>query len=530
MTNLFRRSFVRSAVAALLIVLTSLCGTTDVYAQSGEDLAKGLLRALIESTLEKDQRKRDRRDPFRSADPQPEQRQKLQQLRKITATCAQEASALSAVLNTDARRDYHVRHHLPAALQFEATATAVRRETTAATDPAELIDPCRQMNSQWLTLSYKLRNQHGVSPQTLVVLDRLEQLDSQYCEVLEIQQQFDNRQLVRTSDLLSAELRHLSEELHYTVPSSATRTRLIRQLQALQLQADNLANLVTDSRQPDFVVQEYRRLYHDWVVLESDLDRYRLRPITRIVQRVDAAQQTMHGLLRLEYGFDRRLARHLVSDVESTMSELFRQITLADLASLPDSEEILDATDTTYGTLQHLNDMVKYGETREEIGEAWVFMDEAWNLLAYYLDSMQHPQVQLRLEEIRRLLTALQQTVGVTVAWDHARMLHQASGLETIAGGILQAVQRWHRTVGVTDNRRIREARELVVHCHELEQRIARRRDQTQIHEKCDHITEAWQHLRSYLQECRTADRETLQRLAASFTPELVHIRTALPE
>lgn len=530
MTNRFRRSFVRSVVTALLIVLTWIFGTTHVYAQSGEDLAKGLLRALIESTLEKDQRRRSGRDPFRPAELQPGQRQKLQQLRTITATCAQEASALSAVLNTDAGRDYHVRHHLPAAIQFEATAAAVRRETAAATDPAELIDPCRQMNSQWLTLSYQLRNQRGVSPQTQAVLDRLEQLDSQYCALLEIQQQFDNRQLVRTSDLLSAELRHLREELHYTVPVSATRTRLMRQLQGLRLQADHFANLVTDSRHPDFVVQEYRRLHHDWVVVESDLDRYRHRAITRIVQRVDAAHQTIHGLLRLEYGFDRRLVRHLAADLESTVSELFQQITLADLMSLPDSDKILDATDTAYGALQRLTEVVKYSETREEIGEVWVFMDEAWNLLAYYLDSMRNPQVQLHLEEIRGQLTALQQTVGVTVAWDHARMLQRASALETIADGMRQAVQRWHRTAGVSDNQRIRETRELVVHCHELEQRIARRRDRTQIHEECDHITAAWQHLRPYLQECRTSDRETLERLAAAFTPELVHIRTALPE
>ena len=36
--------------------------------------------------------------------------------------------------------------------------------------------------------------------------------------------------------------------------------------------------------------------------------------------------------------------------------------------------------------------------------------------------------------------------------------------------------------------------------------------------------------LRPYLKECQTPERETLERLTAGFTPELICIRTSLPE
>jgi hypothetical protein len=529
MVSAGKRSFIRSLFVALITVSIAASGIGRVHAQSGEDIAKGLLRALIDSRVEKNRRKHGGRDPFRAPQPGPANQQ-LQQLRAISANYAQETSTLSAVLNTDARRDYHVRQHLPAALQLEATAAAVRQQTASGRNHVGLVDTYRQLNSEWLTLSHQLRNQHGLSSQSIAVLDRIGQLDGQYCALLNIQQQFDNRQLVRASDLLSAELRRLGEELQYGVPASATRTRLIRKLQSLQQQAGYFANLVSDSQRLDVVVQEYQRLYQNWNALTPDLDRYSKRSITRSVQRVVTAQQSIHSLLRLDYGLDKRLVQHLIRDVDATMIELFQKITLSDLMELPDSPEVAGAADTAYGTLQHLADVVNRNEPRQEIGEAWVYMDEAWRLLAYYLSSAHNPQVQHHLEEISGQLAALQQTVGVTVAWDYREMVRRSASLETFAEGISKAVQRWHRTAGIQDNHRTQEAQELISHCHELEQLIVGRRAPAQIREECDHIVEAWQHLRPYLRECQTVERETLERLTDGFTPELIHIRTSLPE
>ena len=527
MTTSSRRSHLCYVVTALLTVSIAASGVSHVCAQSGDDLAKGLLRALIESRLEKDRRRRVGRDPFR---PVGQATREIEQLRTISATYAQEATALSAVLNTDARRDYHVREHLPATLQFEATAAVVRQQTAAARNHATLADTYRQLNSQWLTLSHQLRHQHGVSPQAIAILDRIGILDQQYCALLGIQQQFDHRQLVRAADLLSAELRHLGEALQYAVPASATRARLIRNLQRLQQQAGYFANLAADNPQLEQVVREYQRLYQSWVGLEVDLDRYRNRSVTRGVQRVAAAQQTVHGLLRLDFGLDKRLVQHLIRDVETAMTELFQQITLADLMNLADSDEVASAADTAYGTLQHLADVVNRDETPRDIGEAWVFMDEAWDLLAYYLSPVRNPGVQHQLEVIARQLAGLQDTVGATVAWDDREMAQRSAALETTAEGIRLAIQRWHQSAGITDQHRSHEAQELISHCHELEQLIFGHRPPAEILAECNHVIEAWQHLRPYLRECQTAERNTLEQLAAAFTPELIRIRTALPE
>ncbi len=521
----------RSTVIGLLTVAIAASGISHVCAQNGEDIAKGLLRALIDSTLDKQRRREAVRDPFRPPALQPGLTSpQIQQLRTLSATYAQQTSALSARLHADARRDFHVRPHLASAFNFEASAAAVRRQTNSAQNHAAIVDSYRQLNAAWLTLSHQLRGQQGVSPQTIAVVDRIGQLDAQYCSILGIQQQFDRRELSRTVGRLAAEIQHLSGSLRYDVPSSATRARIIRHLQQLSRRVDRFAVQILNNQQLNRVVSEYQQIFTLWSQQTVDLDRYNSHSVTRNVQAVALIHQKIHELLRLETALDKRLIQHLVRDIDATMIQIFQEITLADLMSLPDSDEVAPAADMAYGTLQHLADVIQRDESRQEIGDAWAYVNEAWEFLDYYLSPVRNPHIHQHLEEVSGGLATLKQTVGVVVAWDRREMVQHASALESQAEGIHQSVQLWHRTAGIRNPRRAQETQELIGHCHALEQLILERRSMDQIREECDHVVEAWQQLRPYLRECQTAESESLEQLAAGFTPQLVRIRTALPE
>jgi len=138
--------------------------------------------------------------------------------------------------------------------------------------------------------------------------------------------------------------------------------------------------------------------------------------------------------------------------------------------------------------------------------------------------------VRQRIDEISNELTALKQIIGVTIPWDRHEMLLRPSDLESIAENIRRTMEQWHCTAGIRDTHRTAAARQLISHCHEMQQLINRRRQPAQIREECNHVIESWQHLRPYLRKCRTYQRATLQELAERFTPELVRILTAVPE
>ena len=118
----FRYLRVKHLIATTLVAAVLASPFSGVcHAQKGRDIAEGLLKALIESQLDKSRRRNGGtlKDPFgpakggrgnvapRSLTPQ------MQQLRPITASFSQEVSTLSTLLQTDARRSVEARRRLP---------------------------------------------------------------------------------------------------------------------------------------------------------------------------------------------------------------------------------------------------------------------------------------------------------------------------------------------------------------------------------------------------------------------------------
>lgn len=518
-------------VTCLITLLTTLLlhgfSLSGVQAQSGEDIAKGLLRALIDSRLEREGRHRDPRADLRPQQPR-QLTPEMRQLRTLSASFAQEVDQLAALLQTEARRDHTLRHHLPDVIQFQASAAALRQQADRYKDHQPLMDSYRQLNADWLTLSHRLRGSQRLSPQAIRRLDRVGQLDAQYCALLGIEAQFDSRALVRAAHTLAAELRQLGTLLRYGVPHSAARAGLLNRIERLRFQADEFARLATEDRRLPVVIAEYELLHQEWMRVEVELDRFDNRELTRGVQRVATIHQEIHAYLRLEHGPDRRLVQHLIRDMDSTLVELFRNITLNELISLPGSRDITDAADTTYGTLQNLADVVQRDEPIQSVGEAWTYVSESWELLAFHLAPIRNPQARRRMEEVAGQLSALRQTIGVEVAWDHHEMVRRATAVEAVAGRIHRIVQRWHNASGIRNDHHTQQSRQLSECATELRRRIALRQPHDQIREECDEVIVLWQELRPHLAECDTHEKELLLRLSAGLTPDLIYVRSML--
>jgi hypothetical protein len=502
-----------------------------VQAQSGEDIAKGLLRALIESQLEKSNRRdRPRPDPFRPPDGRPRETNEIRQLRPIEASFSQESATLSALLNTDARRSFDIRRHLPEVIRLQATATALKQQTDSQPDHRFLIDAYRGLNNDWKTLSHQLRQCQRLSPQSSAAIGRIDQLDQQYCALLGIQEQFDNQQLVRESYMLTAYIRDLGDELEHTPPPPGTTRRLPQNVRHLRQKAEYFSNLVAGNVQFQTVVNEYKALYDDWLGLQNDLRLYTDHSIARSVQRIQGSHRSIHQLLRLSIGIDRNLLLHLVHETDHALTELFRTVTLEQLLSLPDAEAIPSAADATYGTIQNLDDLVHRDQDPQALVEAWVYADEAWSLLAYYLEASKNPQTISQVRAIRQSMVSLRETLGVTVAYDREALVRSASAMENLAERLTREIRQWQTHPGSHDPALLVNASRLVSKCHDLEQALLTNRSQDYARRQCDEAIQLWQQIRPELKKCDTDERETFNHIVATLTPELIRMRTLLGE
>lgn len=521
------------AFGKLVTALTvcTLCLSPPVIAQdkdAGKELVKGLLRALVESQLEREQGRSELAPPpppGPPGQPTPE----ITQLRPLLAAYVQELTTLTALLNTDARRSFAVRGPLADALQLQATAAAVKQRADSERHHRGLLQALMSLNAQWKTLVYQLQTLPGISNQTRASLTRVDQLNSQYCQLLNIQEQFDGREVIRAVDALAAELRVLADEISYASTTSGNRLRTAASLRRLQERAVLLGNLMADQAPPTAVVSEYQSLFQAWQQLRPELAGYTGRSVVRAVGRIQETHRTIHELLRLNFGIDQALLQQMAVGLQRDLSELFRTITLEQMMVLRDHRAIAQAADALAGSAENLTDVVTRQESPAAVGEAWFYLDEAWRLFAYYMEPLRAPETRRRLDGLAQSVDALRVTIGVSVAFDQTLVSQQAATLHGLADRLQAAVGEWARRPGSgVERTTLQQTDQLEALCHQLETLTASSRNLSASQSRCDEVIVLWQQLRPRLLTCTTQERATLESLADSLTSALVRLKTML--
>ncbi len=519
-------------------VLIGLAGEQVVLAQKsdpGKDIAKGLLRALIESQLER--QGRESYGPGRPVPPvvgeiprpvnaTPE----MLQIRRTLASVAQESNALATLVADEAKRNPDLRRLVPDAIAFQATAAATQKRCDRENHHVSVQLSIQAIDQAWKPLAHKLMTTRGISAPLRQSVERISQMDAQLCQILGIRDQFNSRELVRASDSLASDLRTLTDEVGYIGAGYQDRSRLSARLKRLQDQSSLFANLAASGAQYQTVVAEYQSLYQSWQAMRPEVDKFASRNVVRSVVRIQNAHQTIHQMLRLEFALDEALIQKMSEGLERELNELFQSVTLEQLMALPDSRSLPSSADAVFGTAQNLVDVVTRRESLPVIGEAWVFLDERWQLFEFYLKPIRVAEIRRRIEGITQSIDALQALLGVSVSFDRRATLQQIGTLEALADHLQGTVRRWLARPGQQNVALGEETKLLSNRCRELGQLLASNRDQANLAAKCDEIIALWQQLRPRLSECQTDELESIDQTIDSFIPALIRLRNMLED
>lgn len=521
----------RRHVVVTCVCLALVCIPRSVSGQdrdAGKEVVKGLLRALVESQLERERGRNDLR-PGNGAPPG-QVTAEMSRLRPVVAGFSQETATLTALLNSDARRSFEVRAGLAEALRLQAAVGALKQQTDNERDHRVVLPAFASLNAEWKTLSHQLQSMSGISTQTRQCLSRLDTLDAQYCQILGIQEQFDGRDLVRAADALAAEYRLMADEISYAPNASGQRSRLVDNLRRLQDRSQLLANMASDRVPFRTVASEYQSLYQAWQQVRPELSSYNGRAVARSVARIQEAHRAIHELLRLDFGFDQGQVQQLAGNLQREVSDLFRSITLEQMMVLRDHKAIVTAADALAGSAENLTDVVVRQESQAAVGEAWLYLDEAFRLFALYVAPIQVPETRRRLDGVAQSLETLRLSIGVSVAFDQRAVYQQAAILHSQADRIQDSVRLWQARPVKPDRAIVQETDLLETRCRELEGLCSSSRQLVMARSRCHDVMLQWQSLRPRLLECRTEERASLESLADSFTAELVRLTTMLGE
>ncbi|MBL8818349.1 MAG: hypothetical protein JNL58_20145 [Planctomyces sp.] len=525
--NTGKWSRVATGIVTFLMVvapLHAICQERD----PGKEVVKDLLRSLIESQLERD----GLRNPNR---PQPQPpgvpaTAEMQQLKVISASLAQETTNLSALLNADGRRSPEIRQVLPDVLRVQTTAVALKQRTELERDHRNMAENFRGFSRDWAAISFRLQACSGLSPQSRQTTDRIGQLNTQFSQLLGIQDQFDNRELVRTADMLVADLRVLVDEVSYSGAASGNRGRLVSSLRRHQERSVQFANLAAAGTSFRIVVSEYQTLYEDWQKIRPETEQITSRTVSRTVARIQETHRGLHRSLRLNIGVDPTLSIRLADQLQRELTDLNRSITLEQIMTVAEPRSVAISADALSGNAANLHDVLSRREDLQTTAEAWFYLDEAWRIFSYHVESISAPETRRRLEGVSQSMDSLRSSLGITVAFDAREISAKAASIQVLAERIQTDVLRWLSRPGQQDVTLRRLVDQFEDRCAELAATNTNRRNQPVMLAKCDEMIVLWQQIRPLLQKCSTDERESLERSADTLTPELVRMRMMVEE
>lgn len=519
-----------------LAFIFMVCCRTQALAQrneAGKDIAKGLLKALIESQLER--QGRETYGPGRPVPPvigeipRPAQATpEMIQIRRILTSVGQETNALVLVVSEEGRRNPEFRRLTADVIQFQGIVRASQQRADRENNHLTLQLLIQNLDQVWKPLAHQIGAQRNGSATLRQTAERISQLDAQVCQILGIRDQYNRRELVRAADVLTADVRTLTDEVSYNGSSASDRSRLLARLRKLQDQATLFSNLAAGGDQFRSIVAEYQNLFQSWQVLRPDLDQYSARTVSRIAARIQETHRTIHQLLRLEYSFDQVMVQKMAETLERELTEVYRSITLEQMMVLTDNRSLPTAADELFGTAQNLTDVVTRNESLTAVGEAWLFLQERWELFEFYLASIRTPEIRRRIEGVSQSIDLLQDAIGVTVTFDRRVLSRQAATLEGMADHLQLIVRRWMNRPGQQDVALSTQIQQLSERCHELTQLINVGRDQETLAVKCDDVISDWQQLRPALSRCETEEKEPIEQTVDAFIPALIQLRTMM--
>lgn len=521
-----------------LLAAMFLFGSVEplVQAQERQDFVEGLLRGLIDSQLDRARRRDALPDPFRSGDERGSRgprrpTEQMQQLRPVLASYAQEAAILTNVLNTAARRSPEARRYIADAVQLQAEATAVSQQARSHNDHRMVVDDVQRLSSDWLTLSHQLEGRHFVGTEIRQVIKRLSRLDQQYRELLQIEPKLNNASLVREAYALDAHVQDLSEHLDGRRYRGTDGHQVRFQLGRHHHEVSYFAQLVSRGAGFDQVAREYSDLYQTWRSLQPILQEVRSAGLVRTIRQVEDSHRIIHELLGLEFGMNEDMLLHLVHETADELTLLKRSLTLEHLLALPDAAQVPEAVDTFDGTMQNLDSVLHLNQGQQAIAEAWLFADEAWRVVLYYLEPVSDNSIRSQLATIGQNLATLQRSIGVAVEFDRNALERSANAVTENAEHLHAAVKQWLRRPGQKDNGSFALSQRLVDQSRTLRQAFFdQRRGPDFFRRQTEGIILTWQQLRPLLHAIETEERQTIDFIISTLTPELIRLRTMVGE
>ena len=517
---------------AFLTFSLLLTSVSHAQRERRRQFVEDLLQGLIESQLDKGGDKHQGHDHGQSQ-ARPTQRP-VQVPPEVTAAREElghvggSVNDLVKVLQHESYASPGYRQPLAEAMHIKALTDALYRNCAFYGDIRLLREGYADIDQKWRSLSHRLKQARGVSRKVLTAVDEVESHTAEMAQVIGLAPQIDRTELVRLTSTMSAEFRHLLEDVSYELNRHPKRNQLLITGRDLMTRVRESTALI-DRGDYESIVAAWQSGQAGWRNYAAQLRRLGNDRIRRGVNKVEQSGRQINAALWLPVPMDRDYVNNMVVSIENDIDHICESITVKDLMACKDPNGYLRTIRDFQASCQTFSQSIGKATATENLVWDYRMFSVAWNDVVARSAVFTNPEVQRHLRTGTDSIAMLEQTFG--------------AGLELSRGEIQQVIAEMgdlcNRTV-ILVNRNIggathysaqmrndirREVIGLQASLHNLHNNYVGRQSEQIARKDLETTIAHWKRLKPMMKQCRDSDKQAFREIRGELEPLFVKMQ-----
>jgi hypothetical protein len=369
----------------------------------------------------------------------------------------------------------------------------------------------------------------GLSAATTQSLQRIDRLDREIGKLFQVAPSLDRRTLLQQLSSLENSLFNLADELQRDVNTPA---QLITSTRKLQTQAARITSMVVDEYAYERIVSEYNRFDQAWLQLMPQITAIRNSYVERTVQRFTAANYNVHELLWMDTTTSRAQLKQTAESLIQDVDEFYIRTSLLLLLNFKNATQTINIASDFYGTIQNFRDNLERNENDAQIVDSFRYIEEQGAVFLQTFRQMKSQAAIVVLQEIEDGIDALRRELNLgssSPAIDNSRLEPVVASLEDLADQLDLDIRQWLNSERPAwRNEAAAASAAFVKRAQRVHRLVDSNTRPTDLQRDVDGLFTDWKSLYSYLERCRTTDRQNLAWRARLINDDLVDLDTLL--
>ncbi|MDB2686058.1 hypothetical protein N9Y42_02500 [Mariniblastus sp.] len=535
----------RQSFILAVALLTLFCSSAHAQNPQRRELIQGLLKGLIESQLEKGravpqpqpyppqnrpgQRVPGQRNPGRNGPGGGAVTIEVSKEMLGARQTLNQWNTASAGLVDELRQHEHqapqLRSLLADSMRFQASVGGLSRRAELMPTIGPLKNDFAALDRDWRMISNRVKTTRGVPANCQGYVNTINDLDSQLCDVFQLEPQVNRVELNRLATTMNNDFDHLLRGLFFSRGPNNNQ-KLIRDGQQLQAKIGQAASLVSRGSYTD-LVNAYEVCLKDWRKFSRRVLKLRDERLKFSIQHIEDNGRLIQQQLFIPVELDRSYLASVTAGLTIDSEQLFQNISMADLLKHPNPLQTINQGRAFTAACVKLNQDIEKNVAEDQLAWSYLAFSKSWDAVHGSLHGLKSPVIDRRLENVTLTVNSLGEVLGSNAVLSHDELVHLLSDLDALCR---QGAFDAHKYI---DEPRYTSTfhSQMCGGFDELQrQAYAIHRDSVQPTYKVNPATlqpmfQQWESIRPLIKQCKGADKNRFNKYRQEIEPMMVKLQ-----